>query len=158
MGKATGCKLAPDYAATTHGCLLCDGPDGKDCVEHVFGECPTLAPLREWTHTALSRLAGWVPPQHHQRSCTRHHPHYASGEDSERAQAGRSGPAGRCPREADDDASTPGGSRGTAQPTRSCNSERLASGSRTGSRQAQHRCEDARSAPNQCRRISRAVG
>jgi hypothetical protein len=62
MGKATGCKLAPDYTATTHGCLLCDGPDGKDCVEHVFGECPTLAPLREWTHTALSRLAGWVPP------------------------------------------------------------------------------------------------
>ena len=56
MGKATGCKLAPDYTATTHGCLLCDGPDGKDCVEHVFGECPTLAPLREWTHTALSRL------------------------------------------------------------------------------------------------------
>ena len=31
MGKATGCKLAPDYAATTHGCLLCDGPDG---IEH----------------------------------------------------------------------------------------------------------------------------
>ena len=58
----SGCKLAPDYAATTHGCLLCDRPDGKDCVEHVFGECPTLAPLREWTHTALSRLAGWVPP------------------------------------------------------------------------------------------------
>ena len=47
---------------TTHGYVLCDGPDGKDCAEHVFGECPTLAPLREWTHTALSRLAGWVPP------------------------------------------------------------------------------------------------
>jgi|EP01046_Picozoa_sp_COSAG06_P016009 hypothetical protein len=22
MGKATGCKLAPDYTTTTHGCLL----------------------------------------------------------------------------------------------------------------------------------------
>jgi len=41
MGKAT------NYTTTTHGCLLCDGSDGKDCVEHVFGVCPTLAPLRE---------------------------------------------------------------------------------------------------------------
>jgi hypothetical protein len=71
----------------------------------------------------------------------RHHPHDVGGEDSERAQVGRSGPAGRCPREADDTASTPGGSRGAAQPTRSSNSERLASGSRQA---ADRRNTDAR--------------
>ena len=37
--------------------------ESKDCVEHVFGECATLEPLRAWVQTALSRLVGWLPPK-----------------------------------------------------------------------------------------------
>ena len=62
FGKALGCRLAPGYKESTDECLLCRAPGVKDCVDHVFGSCCVLQPVRDWVRVALQHTLGWAAP------------------------------------------------------------------------------------------------
>ena len=47
VGKATGRKMAPEFDALDDTCMLCDSQGAGDTIEHVFGCCGTLQPLRD---------------------------------------------------------------------------------------------------------------
>ena len=65
VGKATGRKMAPEFDALDDTCMLCDSQGAGDTIEHVFGCCGTLQPLRDWVKRALDVTAGWAPPWGH---------------------------------------------------------------------------------------------
>ena len=62
LGRATGCKLAPDYIDETGECMLCRDAGMEDTVAHVFGACRCLQVLRDWVRDALQHVVGWAAP------------------------------------------------------------------------------------------------
>ncbi|MGY9050471.1 MAG: hypothetical protein ACKVKF_26500 [Rhodobacterales bacterium] len=63
VGRALGCKLPPEYDTTTDRCVVCQAAGSVDCVEHVFGDCPCLRPVRDWTARALEITLDWYQPE-----------------------------------------------------------------------------------------------
>ena len=57
--------MAPEFDALDDTCMLCDSQGAGDTIEHVFGCCGTLQPLRDWVKRALDVTAGWAPPWGH---------------------------------------------------------------------------------------------
>ena len=46
----------------TGECLLCRIPGETDTIEHVFGSCSAMQPVRDWTALALAHVTGWAAP------------------------------------------------------------------------------------------------
>ena len=54
--------MAPNFDTPDDTCMLCDMQGAQDTVEHVFGCCGTLQPLRDWVKRALDVTSNWAPP------------------------------------------------------------------------------------------------